>query len=125
MNKKTLVVPVTAFTSYGLFVLTVLFWLFVLNRLVSYPENHVGWNILITLPVFLLAGIVSLVAYRLTHRRRHVVAFYQFNVLIPYELWLERGMPPPFVGKRYSGSDYISLAPAAVKMCFDADPPPL
>jgi len=64
-----LIVPAAAFTPYGLFVLTDLFLFFVLNRLASYPETHISWNILITLPVFLLAGIASLIAYHLTGQR--------------------------------------------------------
>lgn len=106
MRERTLSEFIAGAVSYGMFGLSVFFWLFVLYRLVSYPENHVGWNILFCIPMFLVASASSTMAVSLTHKRHHiffvvtgilsialVLACYRFNVLIPYELWMERGMP--------------------------------
>lgn len=86
---------------------TALVWAALLARVVRYPDNHVGYNVLRLAPLFagvagvgllrrldrlgvalLLAGLLSIVL---------VVCLYTFDILVPYEVWLKRGMPPrPF-----------------------------
>lgn len=79
--------------------LTGAIWLALLARILHYAAPHTGFNTLLLLPVFLI-GIGLGVA------RRHWVllvmsvaslvflgVLYQMNVLVPYEVWLRRGMP--------------------------------
>lgn len=85
-----------------LLALCCLFWTVVVVRIVRYTDNHVGYNILWAIPLFLpmlavgwprrdtiglgliVAGLVSIAA---------ILAIYYGNVLVPYEVWLKRGMP--------------------------------
>jgi hypothetical protein len=92
--------------GYSLFGIGLLFWAFVGFRLLKYPENHVGWNVLWSLVVFLPLAAVSFAGYFLDQSRIALIiaifavisalavfALYQFNILVPYEIWLKRGMP--------------------------------
>ncbi|MBB4286056.1 hypothetical protein [Roseospira goensis] len=85
-------------------------------RLASYPENHLGFSPYLGLGLALPglgAGLLGLFGARLgAPRLRRVgaglvilslglvavlAAFDRFNILIDYETWLQRGMPPrPF-----------------------------
>ena len=77
-------------------------------RVLMFGDNHVGWNVLILLPIF---GAIALLAlFRRTQSNGSdginyalivfgifsailIAAVYHFNVLLPYEVWIERGMP--------------------------------
>lgn len=90
--------------------LSIVFWAFVAYRLLRYPENHVGWNVLYATILFgLLAALAGASALLSGDRWAPgllvyavlsglgIVLMYRYNVLIPYEVWLDRGMPPrPF-----------------------------
>jgi hypothetical protein len=84
----------------------ILFWGLVVLRIASYPDNHIGVNLLWVLPlalVVMLAGGLWLP----TQLRRMgwallvlglftvlgVVLLDRLNILVEYEAWLERGMP--------------------------------
>lgn len=96
--------------TWGLFSLTLLFWFGIIYRLVRFPENHVGWNILNGMPLFGFLLVLLLMTNRLGSSRVKWIGLlyslisiifiglaYYFNVLLPYEVWLQRGMPPrPF-----------------------------
>lgn len=82
---------------------------FVAFRIFKHGENHVGWNILYLLPLFMGVMILSVVKLYLQNWSGFlcylliglslvsialILCIYQFNVLVPYEIWLKRGMPP-------------------------------
>lgn len=87
-------------------------WLAVASRVLRYSENHVGYNVLWLIPLF--AGTAALgLLHRAVLGRMDILAWivvlggalsvvaiagiYHFNVLLPYDVWLKRGMPPrPF-----------------------------
>ena len=92
--------------SYVLVALMLAFWAYVAWRLTNYPENHVGWSLLWSLaPATLLGTLGVFDAYM--HRSARglwllgvalasmtlAAALYHFDVLLPYEVWLKRGMP--------------------------------
>lgn len=91
---------------YGLLTLSVVFWCYVGFRIGKYPENHVGWNILWANGLFALLAIVALIHWFQDGGKFAIVvivfccissivatSFYYFDVLVPYETWLKRGMP--------------------------------
>jgi hypothetical protein len=91
---------------YSLLAIGLLFWGYVGFRLFKYSENHIGWNVLWSLAIFLPLAGFSLTEYFLSQRRLSLIiaifaivstlavfALYQFNILIPYEIWIKRGMP--------------------------------
>lgn len=102
-------IRVVAWAALGL---TVISWLALAARVLRYPENHVGYNVLLLIPLF-LATVAAGLLHRSTVGRMDTLAWaaliggalsilaiaavYQFNILLPYETWLKRGMPPrPF-----------------------------
>jgi len=52
MASRLLPVRFLEYLSSVTFAASVAFWLLVVYRFVSYDENHVGWNILLAIPVF-------------------------------------------------------------------------
>lgn len=87
-------------------ILDALIWLFIARRLVSYPENHWGVDSRYLVAFFGLQLAAVLVVQKQLGRRLwgiltaasalSVVAsvlLVQLNILVPYELWLRRGMP--------------------------------
>jgi hypothetical protein len=70
-----------------------------LFRILQYPAPHTGFNVLLLSPLFVAGTALGVL------RRRWVLlamslaslallaALYQMNVLVPYEVWLKRGMP--------------------------------
>lgn len=97
----------------GTYLLTacgVLFWIFVAFRILRYPENHIGFNILAAIVPFLMLVAAAGAAFYFDRSNIKLViavfavlsivliaAMYHFNILVPYEVWLKRGMPPrPF-----------------------------
>ena len=99
MANRLLPVRFLGYLSSVTFAASVAFWLLVVYRFVSYDENHVGWNILLAIPVFVAGSIASALAARSTRRARYLVfgvagilsvvlAFvcYRFNILVPYEV---------------------------------------
>lgn len=90
-------------TDYSLAVLCGLFWLGVLYRVVRYPAPHTALNVLWLIPFFACSaayGVWSGQRLSLWTGLASVLGvwlLYQFNILVPYEVWLKRGMPPrPF-----------------------------
>ena len=92
------------FTAIG-----VVFWVYVVFRLVRYDENYMGWNILLIIPIFAIVLFTSFFKFYAFRDLFSVVlvlfavvsilailAMYHFNVLLPYEIWLKRGMPARF-----------------------------
>lgn len=93
-------------STYGLLLLSVVYWGYVAYRLGHYPENHVGWNVLWSLTPFGLLAVAALLHWRLSQSHFSVwimifallsgllaLGIYHFDILLPYEIWLERGMP--------------------------------
>ena len=82
----------------------------IVHRLASDPGNHVSWNVLWVAGAATGLALGSTAAAWLGERRVHfglaafafgvacaAWALYQFDVLLPYEEWIDRGMPPrPF-----------------------------
>lgn len=90
----------------GLTLLGIIFWGYVAYRLGRYPENHVGWNVLWSLGPFGLLALLALLQWNWNGSHLAVwmlgfallscllvLAFYYGNILVPYEVWLKRGMP--------------------------------
>lgn len=91
---------------YGFVSLGILFWVYLGYRFLNYPENHLGWNILWSLLVFGILGLLStfewfrfgsklsifLLGFSVVSSIL-VLCMYYFNVFVPYEIWLKRGMP--------------------------------
>jgi len=86
--------------------LSILFWAFVAYRLLCFSENHIGWNVLYATILFgALSGLAGLKILASNERWAKallayavlsglgVMLLYCFNILIPYEIWLDRGMP--------------------------------
>lgn len=95
-------------TGQTLLVLAAMIWAAIAFRIYRYPENHVGYSVLWLLPLFatmvvvgvwrraalghfdgyawllLLVGVSSATA---------AFVLYEANILVPYEVWLKRGMP--------------------------------
>ncbi|MBE2295516.1 MAG: hypothetical protein IAF00_11210 [Phycisphaerales bacterium] len=91
---------------YGLVFLGVVFWSYIAYRLGRYPENHVGWNVLWSLGLFGALALLTLVHWNWNGSYLSiwflgfaalscvlVLSLYYFNILVPYEVWLQRGMP--------------------------------
>ena len=81
---------------------------YIVFRILKYSENHIGWNILYLIPLFLAIIALSLLRLYLNQWTGFINYFlllfgfisivaifgiYYFNILIPYEIWLKRGMP--------------------------------
>ena len=83
-------------------------WVAIVFRIFRYPENHLGYSVLYLLPLF--AATVAAGAWRRATLGRFdrlasllcivgvgsaaaVCVLYQGNILVPYEVWLKRGMP--------------------------------
>nr|WP_086940410.1 hypothetical protein [Thaumasiovibrio occultus] len=75
-------------------------------RVMSDPGNHWGFNILWLNSIFVLLLVMNFTLPWTTRLRRRaavgiyslmaigmIIAMYHFNVLLPYEVWLDRGMP--------------------------------
>jgi hypothetical protein len=68
-----------------------------------YPENHIGFHLLWLLPLFLVGAGIGFWRRETASGRWAILAsalsmvllllMYFFNVLLPYEVWLRRGMP--------------------------------
>ncbi len=79
--------------------LGVLFWTAIAYRVWRYPAPHTSFSPLWAIPFFIAAAV-----YGFWFRRRLFVwaglasvfgvwSLYQFNIVVPYEVWLKRGMP--------------------------------
>ncbi|MER2520562.1 MAG: hypothetical protein ABTQ34_07735 [Bdellovibrionales bacterium] len=83
-----------------------IFWGYVVWRIGHTPENHVGWNVLWAIAPFILLTILAaihakimsfsfstwIVAFALISCLL-IVALHKFNIMVPYETWIARGMP--------------------------------
>lgn len=90
-------------TPRNVLILVALFWTAIVCRVLLSPENHIGFNLFWLMPLFLFgAGIGfwfrdgklggwTIVAC--TVSMVLLLLMYFFNVLLPYEVWLRRGMP--------------------------------
>lgn len=85
---------------------TAIFWLFVLSRSVLGGANHVGWDIGRVRYLFYFGvalGIFVAAAWRMRVAVACIIvcllslggayAIDTYNVLVPYEVWLKRGLP--------------------------------
>lgn len=92
--------------NYTFVLLSFICWSYIAFRIFSYQENHVGWNILHLNILFAVIAITSIVSYMQTKQTIKIIFFmyalisagliyycYTDNILIPYEVWVERGMP--------------------------------
>ncbi|MCS7024383.1 MAG: hypothetical protein NZV14_06245 [Bryobacteraceae bacterium] len=81
----------------------VVFWTLVALRLIRSPSNHVSFNYLWLLPLFILGAGVGFWRRDTTPGRVTIVAcffsiillllMFFFNVLVPEVVWIRRGMP--------------------------------
>ena len=101
--------PLARAINFALAVLlaaTALFWLFVLYRTISGASNHVGWNIGRVSYFFAACAALALFGAAAWRGRWAVgcaigfllslggaYALDTYNVIVPYEEWLKRGMP--------------------------------
>jgi len=99
-----------SFAHWGLVTFAILFWIEVISRIVEDKGNHIGYNILNSIPLFLVIMILPFVSERLKFPQTKwpwvlfgalsilgVGILYQFNILLPYDVWIQRHMPPrPF-----------------------------
>ena len=83
----------------GLFI-----WIGVTYRLLNQPENYWGFNIMWAQTLFLVNLAIAwttkpvsniAIIFNLTSITLINFIFY-FNVLVPYEIWLDRSMPTRF-----------------------------
>ena len=92
--------------ALGALVLNALIWLAISFRVFSYPENHWGLDNRVLIPWFGAQLVAAWVMRKALGRSALItftaaalisligaVALLQWNVLVPYELWLKRGMP--------------------------------
>lgn len=92
--------------NYFLFIISISVWFYLSYRIVNYSENHVGWNILWSLYLFVTFSVSSIAREYLFKEKINrvfiifsiisiilVFGLYFFNILLPYEVWLQRGMP--------------------------------
>lgn len=79
-------------------------WLGISYRLLDQPQNYWGFNIMWTQAVFFFNIVFVLLSKPDSHHAIYFnvtsillinVLFY-FNVLVPYEVWLDRSMPTRF-----------------------------
>ncbi|HKP59868.1 MAG TPA: hypothetical protein VJV78_24255 [Polyangiales bacterium] len=81
-------------------------WIYIGHRIVSFPENHWGFDNRLLLPFFAIQLAAATALVRRLPRRLSItfvliaalcvaasVALISTNALLPYELWLKRGMP--------------------------------
>ncbi len=95
-------------TSWGLLVLCTLCWGLIAARIIKYPENHIAFNVLWLNVLFggiLTFGLLSWgISKRFDWLNVTVIAIalasiigvlclYYWNILVPYEEWIRRGMP--------------------------------
>lgn len=98
----------TTYFGVARFVLIVdaLIWIFVVQRVASHPENHWGLDNRYLVALFALQLVAALVVRKQLGQRlwRALTAasvvsvlasmlLVQLNILVPYELWIRRGMP--------------------------------
>ncbi len=92
--------------SNGILFITLICWLYIIFRLVKYTDNHVGWNPLLLCLLFgVLAALSGFIFYSTKKKIQLLIFiyslfsagtiyyFYSANILLPYEVWTERGMP--------------------------------
>ncbi len=92
--------------NYLLFFIGSIFWFYIIYRIIKYPENYVGWNILWVNGLFLISTLFSILDLREENRKRSlvivtfsvvsitfIISIYFLDILIPYDLWVQKGMP--------------------------------
>jgi hypothetical protein len=103
---KTLVVRFLFVSVSGFFAIVLLFWLFVAFKILSGSSNHTGVNIGWLQVVPIAGSVFATALFAYTRRIIHLLAALLFvlsiagihaldhyNILLPYEVWLKRGMP--------------------------------
>lgn len=101
--RKILSLLLLCVTLLGVITLGLIFY-----RVLMFSDNHVGWNVLFLLPIFGVIALLALIRRTQSigsHGINHaLIAFgilsailvgvvYHFNILLPYEVWIKRGMP--------------------------------
>ena len=107
-NYVSILAKVLKLTAWGLLVLSILCWGLILFRIIEYPENHIGFNILWLNVLFcgvLIVGLLWLAISRELDRLAAalvaigiastigILCLYYYDILVPYDEWLRRGMP--------------------------------
>ncbi|WP_159064741.1 hypothetical protein [Thaumasiovibrio subtropicus] len=92
------------------FTYLLLMWGYIFFRLVTQNENYFAGNVVMySLPLLVWAMLDTMLAlsFRLPVKTRSIITalfsvvltgmLYHFNILLPYEDWIAKGMPPrPF-----------------------------
>lgn len=95
---------ITKFLENTMFVIMVLFWMMVLIQIGQ--GNHTGVNFLWAHMLFIFAWLISGIRFVKYKDKLSMaillfsvlsvfllVAIVHFNILLPYEMWLQKGMP--------------------------------
>jgi hypothetical protein len=82
------------------------FWGALFLRIVSTPQNHIGFSVLLALPLALVTLVAGGIGWAGGRRRLGlvlmllgglslpgIIAIDRLNILVSYEAWLKRGMP--------------------------------
>ena len=89
------------------FIVAIEIWLVIGYRIAVDTSNHSGLNPLYSYMVFIPLAILALLTKRTSESKAPLFillfsvlscvaiwGIYHYNVLVPYEVWLQRGMPP-------------------------------
>jgi hypothetical protein len=104
MNK--LIIGILIKLTFIIFALGIVFWIFVISRIIFILENHVGFDITAFNVLFVIAIGGALLSALITKRIYFIfiAAFFSLslygihiidrdNYLVKYDIWLKRGMP--------------------------------
>lgn len=96
----------TKLLTRSLLTVDALIWIYIGYRIATFPENHWGFDNRMLIPFFAIQLAIAIALMRRLPRRLSIafmvvaalsvaasVALISTNALLPYELWLKRGMP--------------------------------
>ena len=103
---KAALARLLSFAATSVLVVIGLFWLVVAYRALAGASNHIGINVTLMRYVAVAGMALFGVVWLLARRGRDLIACVlcalslagsyaldHYNVLVPYEVWLKRGMP--------------------------------